>query len=513
MVTRETITLWAILALALIPGQLYGANHYIRAGASGDGSDWENALPLLPERQVRGDIYYIADGEYGLMLLNCPEKGTEKLIIRKATITEHGTDTGWKDEYGVGYAKFSSAKEGLVVQHGYTEVDGATGGGPGSWDTGHGFWFHGCENWVIYIRKKPVDARMHHLVISHAKITTAANVDQIHGTYINQTHVTGLKYEYLYFQDIWGNPFQGVGHEGTITQYCMVDGMKRYCGPSYCAHMEAYRIGTTSEYKPYNHIIRYNIWKDCTGTGLFVLHGEGFDVYGNIFMWSKDFGSTFMNGTFATIQEGRVRKVRMYNNIFVDIRANFCRNASDFIARNNIFVNCWRDHRYPEQKEVGWSSGVTHSHNFYYKAGTETETGAQIAAEHPFVKYAPFGGMNNDLRLKAPTAAGFDLGSEYNLDIEGRVRGKDGNWDMGAYEYDPTQPTSVQIPNPIYQIPENGYLGGIPNPLNISILTGILKTGVQLYNITGQQLNTTHGVRPGVYFIELNGNQQPVIIK
>ena len=63
------LVLMAVTLILCWTGAALSANHYIRAGASGNGSDWENALPELPAKQTRGDIYYIADGEYGLNYL------------------------------------------------------------------------------------------------------------------------------------------------------------------------------------------------------------------------------------------------------------------------------------------------------------------------------------------------------------------------------------------------------------------------------------------------------------
>src|SRR5262245_24743441 len=38
--------------------------HFVRAGATGDGSDWDNALAELPATLQRGHTYYVAAGTY-----------------------------------------------------------------------------------------------------------------------------------------------------------------------------------------------------------------------------------------------------------------------------------------------------------------------------------------------------------------------------------------------------------------------------------------------------------------
>src|SRR6478672_8702003 len=74
------------------------ATHYVRQGASGTGTgdDWTNAYPNLPGTLTRGDTYYVADGSYGNPVFDDPESGTLVITIKKATITDHGTDTGWQ---------------------------------------------------------------------------------------------------------------------------------------------------------------------------------------------------------------------------------------------------------------------------------------------------------------------------------------------------------------------------------------------------------------------------------
>src|SRR5687768_13295730 len=85
---------------------------YIRAGAVGarDGSDWSDAYPALPATLIRGAIYYVADGTYGGYTFDDATSGTALITIRKATVDDHGTATGWQDSYGDGQAIFGGLK-------------------------------------------------------------------------------------------------------------------------------------------------------------------------------------------------------------------------------------------------------------------------------------------------------------------------------------------------------------------------------------------------------------------
>jgi len=84
----------------------FPADHYILDGGSGDGSAWNNAWDALPAELVRGDTYYIADGEYPSYSFNDAADGTTLITVKKATIADHGTETGWDNAYGDGQAIF-----------------------------------------------------------------------------------------------------------------------------------------------------------------------------------------------------------------------------------------------------------------------------------------------------------------------------------------------------------------------------------------------------------------------
>jgi hypothetical protein len=93
------------LALLLLPGSWsHAANHFVRAGASGAGVDWARAYGQLPATLMRDDTYYVAAGQYPAYSFNTPGSGLT--TIKKATVADHGTVTGWNAAYATGYATF-----------------------------------------------------------------------------------------------------------------------------------------------------------------------------------------------------------------------------------------------------------------------------------------------------------------------------------------------------------------------------------------------------------------------
>ena len=116
------------------PSACTGTCYYIRAGATGanNGTSWTDAYTSIPAftRGVNGVTYYVADGTYAPRELSTPASGGKVITIKKATVQDHGTNTGWNDSYGDGTATFSG---GMSLLTSDWVIDGQTGGGPGNW--------------------------------------------------------------------------------------------------------------------------------------------------------------------------------------------------------------------------------------------------------------------------------------------------------------------------------------------------------------------------------------------
>jgi hypothetical protein len=95
-----------------------GDCHFVREGGSGDGSDWDQALPELPDALVRGHVYFVAAGSYPAYTFD--DAGDETIRLIRATSDDHGTDTGWQPDYANGEATFGP----LVFSAGHYDFDG-----------------------------------------------------------------------------------------------------------------------------------------------------------------------------------------------------------------------------------------------------------------------------------------------------------------------------------------------------------------------------------------------------
>ena len=62
------------------------------------GTSWADALDTLPAVLTRGATYYIGAGNFGAYTFD-DAQDTNTITIQKATLTDHGSDTGWDQAY------------------------------------------------------------------------------------------------------------------------------------------------------------------------------------------------------------------------------------------------------------------------------------------------------------------------------------------------------------------------------------------------------------------------------
>ncbi len=84
--------------------------HHVRAGAAGSGSDWDDALPALPEALERGHVYFIAAGMYPGHVFADAEAGGAQIRVLRASAGDHGSEVGWDPSYADGEATFGELK-------------------------------------------------------------------------------------------------------------------------------------------------------------------------------------------------------------------------------------------------------------------------------------------------------------------------------------------------------------------------------------------------------------------
>jgi len=419
------------------------ASHYIRAGATGanNGSSWNDAWTNFPgsTAYVRGDEYYVASGSYtGGNSFSTSASGSTVIKICKATdstigscSTAHGSDTGWQTSYGDGQAIISGTT-GVSFTKANWVFDGVVGSG--SDFSSYGFYFTPPRSGTTI---RPVQ---------FGGFSDSANNIQIKHTAVTCPGSSG---------DIQQFGYSGYGNSVTLTSVyvdnCQVSmwtqGDDNIIENSYFGkHWSSSSNHGVQVEQIVRPIFRNNIVTMCSpqciepggGSTTNITNGQ---YYNNVFA-NIDSG----NGVLKGVSSGSIINTVMYGNTVVNSAGPILYqnneglgNGSGNTVVNNLFYNC--------SSIINQSTGgpISHSFNALFNSGSISETGVQISSGNPFVNSAA-----GNYNLKAATNAGLALSAPFNTDVTGAIRGSDGVWDRGAYEF------------------ESGS-GGLPVPTNLQI--------------------------------------------
>jgi hypothetical protein len=313
-----------VAMLLLAAGPAEGAEHYIRAGATGtaDGSDWTNAWTNIPAMASisRGDTYYVADGNYvkaGTTVFDKATDGTSAITFKKATASDHGVAVDWDAGYGDGEAVFGSTNSTMVwqVRTGYWTFDGAFGGDPGVWTDTHGFrlyekWSNSNSEGLLDIGDASSETELYNVTASHIYFdvngpgTSRPRCINVRGMYpsgiewtdSHESHyekgVTNFTVDHCWFGE--GSPQTITTVFGTNFTFEYNYFEENYSDTS--AHGTAWMV-----YGTWNVIFRYNWVRNTTGTAMLDMKTgrsftvENWKVYGNVFFWEPDFEDSLEN--------------------------------------------------------------------------------------------------------------------------------------------------------------------------------------------------------------------------
>lgn len=424
----------------LSPNISLAADHYVRADAIGDnsGSDWTNAFTQLPLTLVRGDTYYIADGNYGSYTFNDATSGSTYIYIKKATTTDHGTDTGWDSSYGDGQAVFEGTSNILNFISGYYIWDGQVGSGGDSSSYGFRVTVNDCSNLSQRMVGMPgigySKYKVRHIIFSHTAISACGEAYDpavqvpIYSAPRDETY----RAEYITLSN---NFFEKGSTNILIRQWSNGIIENNYFDNQWSSptnHGQQISPGNNSD----DIIVRGNIFKDSLVfvLGIHKADNERWKVYNNIVIGGS-LTAAFANADSST--EDVVKDSEFYNNTFVNVDfggrgAVFVGKLTDVendksFAYNNLFYNCVHPNFNAGSGTIKYGYSAHFGSTGTYDS--DEDGTAQIGSGDPFVD-----SMNGDYRLVVGTANGKTLSSPFDIDIRGYIRGVDGIWDRGAYE-------------------------------------------------------------------------------
>ena len=230
-----------------------------------------------------------------------------------------------------------------------------------------------------------------------------------------------------------GTAFAYYVHVAYVTlQYCNIHTIENTSGDQ-AVHQNLIYV-----FSSHDCTIRYNTIHDCeAATGIFFTDfgssgtvSSNFWIYGNVFRDDYLSSERFINVRNTATGTG---PLYIYNNTFVHGYGGILLEAPGnprgvTVIANNLFVDIagFGAITYVSYTTTN-SNLITSSYSQFANPGATNLLAAPYAWQ-----------WVRDLRLKAgssPINAGTNLGSPFNVDMDGNIRGTDGAWDIGAYEY------------------------------------------------------------------------------
>jgi hypothetical protein len=408
--------------------------YHVRAGASGDGSDWNNAFPALPATLVRGATYYVADGTYAKYVFNTPASGGAVITIKKATESDHGSNTGWQQSYGDGQAVFGA------MLH-FVTSDWIFDGGrrnDGDWFDGASYGFkvifsdHNQQVKIGSLGGNPA----HNITLDRVFIQAPTDLPttQTVRQYAIDTESAAPANKIVIrrcFVKNGNNSFFLRNSNAPLVEYCAAQDQQN----NSANHAETFNL----YYNVPNAVIRYNnIRGFCTASGgtaiVAITYSGGLQFYGNVVsdFWCGD-GVVGYIGYYS-------HNNRIFNNTFVNGRGNAGMafgSGTGNIIRNNLWINCGFIYFHPGAENHdfnAYSDGS--SGNAYSEPNIQKGLDTSIFVNH----------LSKDFRIAKATAPGLTLDSLFSKDLLNKSRGADGSWDRGAYEFI-AGPADTQAPS------------------------------------------------------------------
>lgn len=484
-----------LILIAFAPGITLAASHYVRAGASGDGSSWANAYAELPSNLVRGDTYYIAgipknaDGtpvSYPGYTFDDPASGALPITIKKATLNDHGTEDGWVKSYGTEVATWQP----IDIMTSYITFDGVTS----NLKDGYGFEIYsGVSGQLLYIGNSAHDVTVQHaeLHFSSRDLPDDFRSDAIYGNTIGKaTPCNNITIRNCYIHDVPGCPLLMRYWTNLLFENNWV-ARNRSTAANHSEGVSTHGGG--------NFIFRNNVWQDIEGTAVIVnLYAttRNWQIYGNIFMQTADpavdglghgiisdnfkgsdiVGLQFYNNTIVGQHNGYSSGLQFwsngstniwaYNNLWYNCEAvAFNQLAYDY----NTFIKCDFAFNYSQAPHdtndpLGTSGDPfvnTAEMDFHLSGPTDSGMPLKTSTSASSFSSDPAALDSQDVALKdvkssraaasggkggsnKPPALNFIIAPEGLTDPDGNRRGSDGHvepyngsWDRGAYEYPP----------------------------------------------------------------------------
>jgi hypothetical protein len=309
----------------------------------------------------------------------------------------------------------------------YLDVDGVTG----TKKSGHGIRLNsssttdGAAALAIYN-----GITSSYTVFRHVELNNApwgqGNASRVYYNWSSTSTNNTFQHCYFHGGRVWFALLGGSSGD-TLVEYCYFENAGSDAG---ALHSAGFTLAGYS-----NFTLRYSVLENMMG-GANTTYIEpqstssNIYIYGNVFLGTSSSEKT-SQGIFAITSTDRCIDCYIYNNTIVGLH-NFsgiwCGNTSG----QQIYVdnNLWQGNP-ASPSIIGQNGGscIVGPKNLL-------NGGASFVNE-----------STGDFRLAGPTVAGSTLPSVYKTDPDGNVRGEDGVWDVGAFEFrpKPAAPSKLRV--------------------------------------------------------------------
>jgi hypothetical protein len=420
------------------------SNFYITPDGAGaeTGADWANACDGFTGSCVgtaftRGSTVWLCSGTYAEdVTLNEPASGTTRNTLKKAIPLDHGTETGWDPNCGIGAATFTgsgSIVEAFVItaDTGYWTIDGQIGSA--FLESGFGIVIQPSKNTGTTLVKGITISENPGIILRNMEFhgpgenrladgtvwtfpggatcssptpeTCGFNSDAIYAVNTTVQEEVGVEMYNLYLHEWSREPITLSGIDNVIFEMGRITRNHTANGPlGQHGQAVAYTVPPAD-----NIIIRNSDFFNTTGSAAIAMLGANGLTYSNFYICGNTFsvddnvlpeGYTY-SPAGVWVRTGTVgQAIKVFNNTFYNIsRPNTWvqgTDGGDNETKNNIYVNSiW---------PVGQIATVSEYNAYFGNTGAAVpsgETGQQNLSGVPFVDAA-----GGNFALTAPTNAG-----------------------------------------------------------------------------------------------------------
>jgi hypothetical protein len=434
----------------------FAACHVISPSGAGskNGSDWSNAFAGLPSSLIRGDIYYLADGNYGSYNFNTPTSGTTTIEIRKAQVADHCTDSGWNaGTMGSAQAQFSSINIGTSTVTGYLVVNGnGTSNGMGCGlsplvnapSSDCGIKVQGCGVSCVGLNPTGGASSSSNLTVKYIETAGAGAPYNEQNVFICRARCDNVTLDHIYAYEA-GCTFFKVTTSGAFTVN------HSYFRKNYDVANACHGQMWISEGNVNNLTFANSYIADIDGTGVWVgvtgATGSNWNIYNNVITRTPADSSSngISNGIINWINSGsQGTNINFVSNTIANVSkgnttGNNFENGGSLTLRNNLYFGS-------DGMNGSGNVTVTQSNNSCLNMGCNGLANGSGNVKVPSGSANPFvntAASNFTLASENANWTGWQsLPAPFDLDANGTVR----STDRGAFQFGQAQTQAPQPP-------------------------------------------------------------------